>query len=170
MSNSASVPQVVPPPLPPGVIDEVKRAVTCERLRLLSIAFYISGALGAAFISILLIHFFVFAAISFMPETAFEPPSGQQSASQTPAVQKSDPFPPRIILRVVAGFFGVIILCGWTLGGLTIYAGRCIAKRQRRMFVLVMAGFNCLWVPYGTLLGIVTILALSSEDAKQEYT
>lgn len=64
MSNSAPVPQVSPPPLPPGLIDDVKRAVTCERLRLLSIAFYISGALGATFVSILLIHFCVLAAMS----------------------------------------------------------------------------------------------------------
>jgi hypothetical protein len=41
-------------------------------------------------------------------------------------------------------------------------------KRQRRTFVFVMAGFNCLWVPYGTLLWAVTFLALATEDAKRE--
>ena len=36
-------------------------------------------------------------------------------------------------------------------------------------FVLVMAGINCIWIPYGLLLGIATFLALGSEEAKREY-
>jgi hypothetical protein len=42
------IPPVCPPPLPPVQADEAAHAVTCERLRLLSIAYYISGALGSA--------------------------------------------------------------------------------------------------------------------------
>jgi len=55
------------------------------------------------------------------------------------------------------------------LAKITFYAGHCIAKRQKRTFVLVMAGVNCIWIPYGLLLGIATFLALGSEDAKLEY-
>jgi hypothetical protein len=166
------VPAVSPPPLPPIPIDETARAVTRERLRLLSIAYYISGALGAVFVSFLLIHLCVFTAISFMPESAFQSKGNEHATMQgsPQSVQKtSSAGPPVIIFRIVAVVIGVVILCGWTLGGLTFYAGRCIAKRRNRTFVLVMAGINCIWIPNGLLLGIATFLALGSADAKMEY-
>lgn len=174
MNEPPAVSPACPPPLPRDPGGEIRRAVTCERLRILSIAYYISGALGAASISILLIHFFLFAAFSFMPEASFHqsPPAHHDSQ---PAAGTCSPQPnapevfPVIIFRVVAGILGMVILCGWTLGGLTIYAGRCIARRQKRMFVQIMAGINCLWIPFGTLLGVVTFLALGAEDAKLEY-
>lgn len=166
------MPQTSPPPLPPVLVDASKRAVTRERLRLLSIAYRIYGILGALFVSFLLIHLCVFTVFSFVPESAFQSTGKQQSTTQNGqhSVQpKSHSGPPQIIFRIVAGIFAVVILCGWTLGGLTFYAGHCIAKRQKRTFVLVMAGINCIRIPYGLLLGISTFVALESEDAKLEY-
>ena len=72
MTPPPLIPAACPPPLPPVPVDEAARAVTRERLRLLSIAYYVSGALGAVFVSFLLIHLCVFTAISFMPESAFQ--------------------------------------------------------------------------------------------------
>lgn len=160
-----------PPPLPPVPVNEAARAVTRERLRLLSIAYYISGVLGAIFVSFLLIHLCVFTAISFMPESAFQSGNQHPSTQSSPQrVQKTpSACPPVIIFRIVAGVIGVVILCGWALGGFTFYAGRCIAKRRNRTFVLVMAGVNCIWLPYGLLLGIATFLTLGADDAKSEY-
>jgi len=172
MTDSSTGPQTNPPPLPPVPIDDPRRAVTRERLRLLSIAYRISGILGAVFVSFLLIHLCVFTVISFIPESAFQSTGSQHSAtqnSQQRIQKKTNAGAPVIIFRIVAGVIGVVILCGWTLGGLTFYAGHCIAKRQKRTFVFVMAGINCIWIPYGLLLGIATFLALGSEDAKLEY-
>jgi len=151
----------------------LKQAVTRERLRLLSIAFRISGILGAVFVSFLLIHLCVFTAISFMPESTFQSSGNQHSTTQNgqQSIQpNTNAGPPMIIFRIVAGVIGVVILCGWTLGGLTFYAGRCIAKRRNRTFVLVMAGVNCIWIPYGLLLGIATFLTLESADTRLEYS
>jgi hypothetical protein len=151
------------------------RAVTRERLRLLSLGYYISGAIGALFVSILLFHFIFLLILSFVPESAWNNPHGrQQTVSQNepgspPETKKQNGPAPVIIFRVMAGIVGVIILGGWTLGGLTIYAGRCLARREKKTFVLVMAGVNCIWIPYGTLLGVGTFLALSTPDAKEEY-
>ena len=153
-------------------VDDPRRAVTRERLRLLSIAYRISGILGAVFVSFLLIHLCMFTAMSFIPGSAFQPTGNQHPITQNgqQSIQaKTNAGPPAIIFRIVAGVIGVVILCGWTLGGLTFYAGYCIAKRQNRTFVFVMAGVNCIWIPYGLLLGIATFLALGSEDAKLEY-
>ena len=173
MTDSSLAPAASPPPLPPVPVDESARAITRERLRLLSIAYSISGVLGAVFVSFLLIHLCVFTAISFMPESAFQSKGNQQSTTQkSPQVVQKTPSsgPPAIIFRVVAGAIGLVILCGWTLGGLTFYAGRCIAKRRNRTFVLVMAGVNCIWIPYGLLLGIATFLTLESADTRLEYS
>ena len=43
------------------------------------------------------------------------------------------------MFRIFAGLIGLIILLGWTFGGLTIYAGRCLHKRTRRLFIFIMA-------------------------------
>jgi len=173
MTEPSLAPAASPPPLPPVPADESARAVTRERLRLLSIAYYISGVLGAVFVSFLLIHLCVFTAISFMPESAFQTNGSQHSTAQRSpqSIQKTPSAgPPLIIFRIVAGVIGVVILCGWTLGGLTFYAGRCIAKRRNRTFVLVMAGVNCIWIPYGLLLGIATFLTMGSADTRSEYS
>lgn len=166
---------MTPPPLPPDVV----QAVTRERLRLLSIGYYISGAIGAAMVSVLLIHFTVFLVISFLPESTWNQPEHSKAVQSQPA-SSSDPSPhqphskhpdktPVIIFRVVAGVIGMVILTGWTLGGLTIYAGRCIAKRQKRTLVMVMAAWNCLWIPYGTLLGISTFIVLATPEGLEEF-
>jgi hypothetical protein len=57
----------------------------------------------------------------------------------------------------------------WTLGALTAYAGRSIQKRRRKLFVYVMAALNCLFIPYGTLLGVFTFIVLSSAAASPEF-
>jgi len=82
MTDSALGPQASLPPLPVPV-DGPKRAVTKERLRLLSIAYRISGVLGAGFVSFLLIHLCVFTAISFVPESAFKSSGNQHSTTQS---------------------------------------------------------------------------------------
>jgi len=144
-----------PPPLP----TEIQAAVTNDRLRLLSLAFYISGAIGVVFVSFLLIHLALFTGFSFIPESAWM--NSSQSTHQEP--------PPAIFFRIAAVVIGLIIISGWTLGGLTAYAGRCIARRENRIFVLIMAAINCIWIPYGTLLGIVTFTFLSTPSAKDAF-
>jgi len=64
---------------------------------------------------------------------------------------------------------GVIILLGWTFGALTIYAGRCVQKRKHRVLIYVMAGLNCVLIPWGTLLGIATFVLLQSPAGHEAF-
>ncbi|MEO6847823.1 MAG: hypothetical protein ABI254_11220 [Chthoniobacterales bacterium] len=153
------------------------RLIAKDRLRWLSIGYFVSGAVGVVMVSFLLIHFTIFAVISFIPEHAFNPQKSCEDITQrvNPAVpvstvskQNSEEFP-RIIFRIIAGVLGVIILIGWTLGGLTIYAGVCIRKRKHLLFIQIMAGFNCLGIPYGTLLGIGTFILFGLPEVKEEF-
>jgi hypothetical protein len=73
------------------------------------------------------------------------------------------------MFRIFAAVIGLIIICGWTLGALTAYAGHCIKKRKQKLFIYIMAAINCIWIPYGTLLGIATILLFQWPEVRAEF-
>lgn len=62
-----------------------------------------------------------------------------------------------------------VLLCGWTFGLLTIYSGRCLVRQKWRMFSLVIAALNCAWAPFGTVLGVFTIIVLMRDSIKRLY-
>lgn len=160
------------PPLP---LDE-KTIIARERLRLLSLGYKISGCIGALMVSVLIFHFIFLTTFSFLPSSAFPAnPSatshhGHSDDSAPSATKPSlpDPFP-FWFFRIFAAIIGFIILLGWTLGALTFYAGVCLARRRHKTFVQVMAGVNCLFIPYGILLGICTFVVLNSREAAEEF-
>jgi hypothetical protein len=82
---------------------------------------------------------------------------------------KSTQGPPAIMFRVFAAVIALIILCGWTFGALTAYAGHCIRKRKNKLFIYIMAAINCIWIPYGTVLGIATILLFQWPEVQAEF-
>jgi hypothetical protein len=116
-----------------------------EHLRLLSIFHYVKGGLTALFSCIPIIHV-VLGLVMIIAPHAFGHGGDQ---------------PPAFLgwLFVILGIS--IILLGWTGAALTIIAGRCIARRRHRTFCLVWACLQCLSVPFGTVLGVFTILVLS---------
>jgi hypothetical protein len=144
-----------------------------EHLRLLAIGYYISGAATALFVSIFLIHFAFVSAFAIMPDSFWKTTNTTVRASvvstNLPPAHIGET-PPRAILGVFAAVIGFIIICGWTLGGLTIYAGKSIKQRKRRNFVLVMAAIKCLFIPYGTALGIATFFVLARPAVKSQFT
>ena len=146
-----------------------------ERLRLLALGFYVKGAVGAVFISFLLLHFFMLLGFSFIPESSWNPPPKPSttveslSVTPSPSPRPVNQGPPVVMFRIFAAVIGVIILLGWAFGALTIYAGRCVQKRTHRMFILIMAGLNCPLIPWGTLLGIATFILLQSPAGQREF-
>ena len=64
--------------------------------------------------------------------------------------------------------FAIIGAAVW-LGALTAYAGHCIKKRKHRLFIYIMPGVNCIWIPYGTVLGIATILLFQWPEVQAEF-
>ncbi len=73
----------------------------------------------------------------------------------------------------VAGFFigtgSVAVLFGWTMAALTALAGRSLTKRRRHLFCIVVASISCLWMPFGTLLGVFTLVVLSKPHVKAMF-
>jgi hypothetical protein len=158
---------------PPALSEAEEQIIVRERLRLLAIGFYVKGAVEAVFISFLLLHFCLFLGMSFMPQSTWEPKSvttvRSVSVSPSPSPRPVNQGPPVVMFRIFAAVIGVVILVGWTFGGLTIYAGRCVQKRTHRLFIFIMAGLNCALIPWGTLLGVATFYVLQSPAGRREF-
>ena len=69
----------------------------------------------------------------------------------------------------VAWMGGILFLVGQTLA-LSIYlVGRFLEQQKRYQFTFVLACIECLLFPFGTLLGVLTILMLSRPSVKQLF-
>jgi hypothetical protein len=127
----------------------------CDHLKLLTIFHYIVGGLTIAMASFFIIHFAMALMMYANPDMLPKQPQGPQ--------------PPQALWLVFACFAGGMILLGWTFGILTIVSGRMMAKRRARTFSFIIAGLNCFCFPYGTALGVCTILVLSRDSVRQLY-
>lgn len=58
------------------------------------------------------------------------------------------------------------IVLGLTFSALLAYSGRCLRQRRRHTFCLVLAAISCLFMPFGTVLGIFTLIVLSKPSAR----
>lgn len=121
-----------------------------EHLRLLSIFHYVCAGLAALFACIPIIHLVLGLLMVFYPQ-ALGPTNDQ---------------PPAFVGLILAVFAGVMIVLGWAFAICLAYAGRCLAQRKRYTFCLVMAGIACMFMPFGTILGIFTIIVLVRPSVK----
>ena len=121
-----------------------------EHLRLLSIFHYIKGGISGLFACIPIIHVVLGLVMIIAPQVF------GQGKDQPPAFIGW--------LFVIIG--SCIILLGWTFAALTLVAGRCVAQRRHRTFCFVWACVQCISVPFGTVLGVFTILVLNRGPVK----
>ncbi len=135
-----------------------------EHLGTLALCHYILGGVTALFSSLFIIHIVMGLTIAHNP-SAFYAPAPPPIPGQAP-MPIGSPFSPGMgYLFAIMGT--VAVLGGWTLGGLTAYAGRCLAARKNYIFLLIIAGINCAFVmPLGTLLGVFTIVVLTRPTVK----
>ena len=76
---------------------------------------------------------------------------------------------PRIVGWVLIVFATIIILVFWALALVILVSGRNLCHRQRYKFCLIVAGISCLLIPYGTVLGVLTIMTLMRPSVKQIF-
>lgn len=130
--------------------------IDLEHLQLLGIFHYIVGGLLILFSCFFIIYVAMGLVIAIDPE-AFDGPKG-----------KGDP-PPAILGYILAAIGSGAVFTGWTTGGLMIYSGTCLRNHRRRMFSQVIAGIACLFMPFGTLLGVFTIVVLQRDSVRRLY-
>ena len=76
---------------------------------------------------------------------------------------------PPIVPFIFIGVASTIILLGLTFSFCLAFAGQCLRRRQRYTFCFVMAAISCLFQPFGLILGIFTIIKLSSDPVKEMF-
>ena len=121
-----------------------------EHLRLLSIFHYVVGALAGLFACMPVIHLVLGAA---MASGAFE----------------GDDAPMRLFGVAFMVIAGLVILAGWIFAALVILAGRFLARHRHYTFCVVMAGVECIFMPFGTVLGALTLVVLMREGVKEGF-
>jgi hypothetical protein len=121
-----------------------------EHLRLLSIGFYISAGFNA-FYSLIGVFYAVMGGIAGLAV----------SKAATSAQQNVDQAPPPAFLGWIFSVIGIaIFIVLITIAALKLYAAHCLRHRRARTYCFVIGILTCLEIPYGTALGVFTILVL----------
>jgi hypothetical protein len=123
-----------------------------EHLDLLAVFHYIVGGLIGIFACLPLIHLVLGLLMLFAPAESWD---------GTP--------PPRFMGWLFAGVGGIFILVGWTIAIFMIVAGRRLAKRTHYRYCFVMACIACTFMPFGTVLGVFTIVVLMRDSVKASF-
>jgi hypothetical protein len=74
--------------------------------------------------------------------------------------------PPRFLGLFFIFMGSALILWCWVLAGLMVALGLKLRQRKSRTFCLVVAGIECISMPFGTILGVFTIVLLMKDSVK----
>lgn len=140
---AAATPPHVPLPADPNTQD-------IEHLRLLSIFHYIVAAITAVFSLFPVIHLVIGVGLV------------------TGRMDGGDP-----AARLAGWFFVAIacflIFCGLLLAGFIAYAGHCLSRRRRYTLCMVVAALSCMMMPFGTVLGVFTLVVLTRPSVRSLF-
>lgn len=123
-----------------------------EHLRLLELFHKVVAGLYALFGFCGFPHFIIGLLAAFDPK--FFPNSAK---SQGPDVLFS-------VMFIGAGL--AVILGGWTCSVLNLLASRAIKERRGITLIYITSGLNCMWMPFGTALGVFTFIVISRNSVR----
>jgi hypothetical protein len=126
-----------------------------EHLRLLAIFHYIVAGLAALF--------------SFLPLLYAGMGALFIWAAQHPNPKQTGQPPPEFLGWIFIGLGSFFFLLGLAMALCILISGRALAKRTRYWFVFVIACIECLFMPFGTILGVFTLIVLSRESVKKLF-
>lgn len=132
-----------------------RRIIDVEHLKLLAIFHYVSGGMAVLFSSL---FFFYAGAMTLIPAEVLDTPR-----QPIPGVDA------QLALSVITWLFGTLGALGIIYGILQIISGRLMMKRRRRLFSLIVAIPNVIFIPYGTILSVLTIIVLDRNSVKELY-
>ena len=138
--------------LPP--IPRDQRKIDADHLKLLSIFHFVGAGLALLGILLLLAHFAMFHAF-------LDNPKMWQNQKQGP--------PPAEFFAIFKWFY--LLFGAWFLVSccLNVISGLCLHAKKHRTFSLIVAAFNCLHMPLGTVLGVFTIIVLLRDSVREIY-
>lgn len=122
-----------------------------QHLKLLSIFHYIVGGLVAFLSLFALVYIGLGVFFLNMPS------------------QPNEPAPPAMVGPFMIGFGVLGLLFGEGLAVSVLMAGRALTRRTKYWFVFVVACFECMIFPFGTALGVFTIIVLSRTTVRAAF-
>jgi hypothetical protein len=123
-----------------------------EHLQLLSIFHYVVAGLAALFSFFPLLYTIIGTIFIF--------------AARHDTAKAGEDLPPEFLGWIFAVIGSGLFLFGLAIAICILIAGRSLALRKRYSFAMVTACIECIFVPFGTILGVFTIVVLSRESAK----
>lgn len=147
--------------LPAPIDPNSKRYILdAEHLRLLSIVHYIYGTMQLLYSLFFMIYAlfigFMAASMSSLPR-----PTSSGAGPSAPFI-----FAPFAVMGV---FILVIALLIGAFAVFTIWSGYEMQRRKRRTLTFVISVINCIGIPFGTALGVCTLLVLGRDSVKVLY-
>lgn len=79
---------------------------------------------------------------------------------------EAPPFNPLVFIGFIYAVCGIFTLAGAILSFL---CGRAIAKRERKVLIMITAGICCIGFPIGTALGVCTFIVLSRPSVQARF-
>jgi hypothetical protein len=139
--------------LPPLMRDQ--RKADADHLRLLAIFHFVGAGLAVLGIGFLALHYLFLHSILDNPE---------MWKNQKGAVP-----PPKEFFAMFKWFY--VFFGAWLVvsGVLNVLSGIFIGRRKFRTFSLVVAVINCIHIPFGTVLGVFTIVVLLRASVRELY-
>jgi hypothetical protein len=123
-----------------------------EHLRLLAIFHYVVAGLAALFSFFPLLYTTVGAIFIF--------------AARHGTAKPGEELPPEFLGWIFAAVGLLLFFLGIAMAICILLAGRCLSRNKHYTFALVMACIECLFIPFGTILGVFTIVVLSRESVR----
>src|SRR6266487_5730150 len=127
-----------------------------EHLRLLAIFHYIVAGFAAFFSFFPLLYTTIGAIFIFVARHG--------------TAKAGEELPPEFLGWIFAVLGSVLFLIGIAMAICILIAGRSLALRKRYSFAFVIACIECLFIPFGTILGVFTIVVLSRGSVKALFS
>ena len=124
-----------------------------QYLKLLSIFHYVVGGLAALF--------------SFFPVMYVV--MGILFICAPGSLESEGEAPPLVVGWVFIIIGAGLMVFGWAFAFCVILAGRYLARQVRYMFCMVIGAIECIFMPFGTVLGVFTIIVLARPSVKKMF-
>ncbi|HEY2568643.1 MAG TPA: hypothetical protein VGI25_04940 [Candidatus Udaeobacter sp.] len=127
-----------------------------EHLQLLSIFHYVVAGLAALFSFFPLLYTIIGTIFIF--------------AARHGTAKSGEDLPPEFLGWIFAVIGSGLFLFSLAIAICILIAGRSLALRKHYAFAKVMACIECIFVPFGTILGVFTIVILSRESVRELFS
>jgi hypothetical protein len=142
-------PPPAPATLPPAVTDNQQRRDR-EHLRLLSIFHFVFAGLALLGVGFLCVHYAIMSTVFWKRDLW----NGGA----------------HFMLVSIIWFYFFMVLMLVTGLVLNVLSGVFLRQKRHRFFSLIVGGLNCLQIPFGTALGVFTIIVLTRDTVREWYS